>query len=59
MTYETRRQLDLIYDAIAADPVKPYTLDEHVNARNAAIGFSRHRSSNVGEQLAATSAGRN
>ena len=49
--YETRRQLDLVYDAIRDDPAKPYTMDDHDNARDLVIQFARGRARNVREQL--------
>ena len=49
--YETRRQLDLVYDALRDDPAKPYTMEDHDNARNAVTLFARERSRNVREQM--------
>jgi spore coat protein H len=49
--YETRRQLDLVHDALRDDPVKPYTMDAHDNARDLVIQFARGRARNVREQL--------
>jgi spore coat protein CotH len=49
--YETRRQLDLVYDALRDDPAKPYTMDAHDNARDLVIQFARDRARNVREQL--------
>ncbi len=40
---EVRRQLDLIAAAMAEDPSKPYTHDEHVAAREALLGFPSAR----------------
>jgi spore coat protein CotH len=40
---EIRRQLDVIADAIASDPVKPYSNDEHTAGRNALLNFSSAR----------------
>jgi spore coat protein CotH len=55
---ETRRQLDLIYEALRDDPAKPYTIEEHDNARNAVILFARERSRDVRGQLGLGSAQR-
>ena len=49
--YETRRQLDLVNDALRDDPAKPYTMDAHDNARDLVIQFARGRARNVREQL--------
>jgi spore coat protein CotH len=56
LEFETRRQLDLIYDALRDDPSKPYTIEEHENERNAVIIFARDRSRNVRSQLGSSSA---
>ena len=56
LEFETRRQLDLLYDALREDPVKPYSFEEHENARNAVITFARDRSRNVRNQLGSGSA---
>lgn len=40
---EIRRQLDAIADAIATDPVKPYSNDEHAAGRAAMLNFSSAR----------------
>jgi spore coat protein CotH len=56
LEYETRRQLDLIYDALREDPSKPYTIEEHESERNAVIIFARDRSRSVRSQLGSSSA---
>jgi spore coat protein CotH len=58
LEYETRRQLDLLYDAMRDDPSKPYTTEEHENERNAVILFARERSQNVRSQLGSSSSAR-
>ena len=58
LEYETRRQLDLLYDALREDPVKPYSIEEHENARNAVILFARDRMRYVRDQLTNGSARR-
>jgi spore coat protein CotH len=39
-----RGQLDLVYDALAEDPNKPYSMDDHAFHRSAVIIFSTQRS---------------
>ena len=51
LEYEVRRQHALIETAMRDDPSKPYTFDEHVDARNAMILFARERSRYVREAL--------
>jgi spore coat protein H len=51
LEYEVRRQLDLIYNALRDDPSKPYTIEQHEDARNAMIIFSRDRTGSVHDQL--------
>ena len=58
LEYETRRQLELLYDALREDPVKPYSIEEHEDARNAVILFARDRMRNVRDQLTNGSARR-
>lgn len=48
---EIRRQLDLIFDALAADTNKPYTMDDHANARSAMLQFAWGRGNFVQSQL--------
>jgi spore coat protein CotH len=55
---ETRRQLDLLYDALREDTAKPYSIEEHEAARNAVIIFARDRSRSVRDQLANSGARR-
>jgi spore coat protein H len=50
---EVRRQLDLIADALAEDTNKPYTNDDHANARNAMLQFAWGRGNFVQSQLTA------
>jgi spore coat protein CotH len=50
--YEVRRQLDLINSAMQDDPSRPYTFDDHQNARNAMILFARERGRYVHDALA-------
>ena len=56
LEYETRRQLDMFYDAMREDSSRPYTFEEHENERNAVISFARDRSRNVRSQLGSSSA---
>ena len=58
LEHETRRQLELLYDAFREDPVKPYSIEEHESARNAVILFARDRMRNVRDQLTNGSARR-
>jgi len=51
LEFETRRQLDLVHDALRDDPARPYSMAEHETARNATIIFARDRSRNVRSQL--------
>jgi spore coat protein CotH len=51
LEYETRRQLDLIGSALRDDPVRPYSMDDHENARVAVLIFARDRMRHVREQL--------
>jgi spore coat protein H len=51
LEHETRRQLDLIWDAMAEDPVRPYAFGEHERAREEMIVFARERAQSVREQL--------
>jgi spore coat protein CotH len=44
---EIRRQTDLIYDALAADTNKPYTIDDHANARVHMLLFAQGRGNYV------------
>jgi spore coat protein H len=53
LEHEVRRQSDLIGNAFRDDTVKPYTLDEHNEAREHMITFARSRVRFVQEQLAA------
>lgn len=46
-----RRQLDLIWDAMREDPVRPYAFEEHERAREYVIQFTRDRAQNVRDQL--------
>ncbi len=55
LEFEVRRQTDLIADALRDDPVKPYTFDEHQNARVAMIQFAQGRSRFVHDALQAGS----
>lgn len=48
---EIRRQTDLIYDALAADTNKPYTIDDHANARVAMLLFAQGRGNYVQSEL--------
>ena len=50
--FETRRQLDLLFDALRDDPNKPYTIEQHESARAAAIMFARDRARSVRDQIA-------
>ena len=50
---EIRRQTDLIYDALAADTNKPYTIDDHANARNHMLQFAWGRANYVQSELSA------
>jgi spore coat protein CotH len=50
LEHETRRQLDLLYDALREDSAKPYSMDEHENARVAVLIFSRDRPRSVHTQ---------
>lgn len=56
LEYETRRQLDLLRDALREDPNKPYTIDEHDSARNAVIIFARDRARSVRDQMGSRAA---
>jgi len=49
--YETRRQLELVHDALRDDPAKPYTMEDHDHARNSVISFAKERSRNVRQQM--------
>jgi spore coat protein H len=49
--HEARRQLDLIWDAMREDPVRPYAFEEHERAREYIIQFARERAQNVRDQL--------
>jgi spore coat protein H len=40
---EIRRRLDMVWDPLAEDPNKPYTMDEHETSRNQMIQFSMQR----------------
>jgi hypothetical protein len=40
---EIRRRLDMVWDPLAEDPNKPYTMDEHETNRNQMIQFSTQR----------------
>ena len=48
---EIRRQMDLIHDALAADPNKPYTMDDHATARAHMLSFAWGRGNFVQSQL--------
>lgn len=48
---EIRRQTDLIYDALAADTNKPYTIDDHANARVHMLLFAQGRGNFVQSEL--------
>lgn len=48
---EIRRQTDLIYDAMAADTNKPYTIDDHANARVHMLLFAQGRGNYVQSEL--------
>jgi hypothetical protein len=48
---EVRRQLDLIADAMAADTNKPYSNDDHANARVHMLLFAEGRANFVQSQL--------
>jgi spore coat protein CotH len=50
---ETRRQLDLIESAMRDDVSRPYSFDQHTNARNAMIQFAGARSRYLREALRA------
>ena len=54
--YEVRRQLDLINSAMQEDPSRPYSFDDHQNARNAMILFARERGRFVHDAVIARSA---
>jgi len=49
--HEARRQLDLIWDAMREDPLRPYVFEEHERAREYILEFARERANNVREQL--------
>jgi spore coat protein CotH len=49
---ETLRQLDLIRDALREDPVRPYTYEDHLGAREEMLTFARERTRFVREELA-------
>lgn len=51
LEYEVRRQGDLIYEALRDDPVKPYSIEEHDNARAHMLTVAQNRASYVHEQI--------
>jgi spore coat protein H len=49
--HEARRQLDLIWDAMREDPLRPYPFEQHERAREYVLEFARERANNVRDQL--------